>query len=207
MAAGVRSVVGVLALACALVWAQDAADPAEPYFLAGVEHYEAQDYQQAHDAFSKCLEITATRTDCMTNLASVLDDLGNQGAAEELYRAVIAVEPTQMDAVYNLALLLQGKSGAFDGKAADGRQCIQLYRAVVESDGSRWDAWANMAAALEELTEAPLLTTKAYQRAIFELEKQHEHSEEELEMDEDNIGYAHLSLLNSLGMPAPPRGP
>ena len=190
----------LLGLAIALSSAQDdteEADPAEPYFLAGLQHYEVQDYDKAHDAFAKCLEITATRTDCMTNLASVLDDLGNQQAAEELYRAVIAVEPTQMDAVYNLALLLQGQPTSFTGDYSGARETIQLYRAVVESDPSRWDAWANMAAALEELNDRPLATVKAYQRGIFELEKQHEEKDEE--PDEEDNGYL-AKLYYGLGM-------
>ena len=75
----------------------------------------------------------------MTNLASVLDDLDNKQAAEELYRAVLAVEPLHMDTTYNLALLLQAKEGAFSDEGQPvGRECAQLYRTVVAADGSRW---------------------------------------------------------------------
>ncbi len=106
-------------------------------------------------------------------LASVLDDLDNKPAAEELYRAVLTVEPNHLDATYNLALLLQGKEGAFNGGAIVGREAISLYRTVLAADASRWDAWANLAAAIDSLKEAPMLATKAYQKAIVRLERAH----------------------------------
>ena len=76
-------------------------EPAEEVFRDGVHFYEQGDYQAAHDAFSSCLQLSPTRLDCMTNLASVLIDLGGDEkaiAAEELYRAVLAVEPEHIDA-------------------------------------------------------------------------------------------------------------
>ena len=112
-----------------------------------------------------------------SQLASVLDDLDNKQAAEELYRAVLTVEPNHLDATYNLALLLQGKEGAFNGGATIGREAISLYRTVLAADASRWDAWANLAAAIENLKEAPMLATKSYQKAIVLLEKEHSTSE------------------------------
>ena len=117
-----RTLVSALLHLCCFALVQSDDDPAEPYFLAGVQHHEAGNVQEAHDAYAKCLELTATRTDCMTNLASVLDDMDNSQAAEELYRAVLAVEPLHMDATYNLALLLQGKEGAFAGKGTAARE-------------------------------------------------------------------------------------
>ena len=188
-------------LCCTLLVAATAAaanDPAEPYFLRGIEEYNLGNTQEAHDSWSQCLELNSTRIDCMTNLASALDDLGNQQAAEELYRAVLSVEPEHADAAYNLALLLQGKDGAFRGASIDGRYAIKLYRVVVSADETRWDAWANMAAAIEELHEDPLLATRAYQRAIYELERKHEVTDEG-EPDEDEIGYL-AKLYYGLGM-------
>lgn len=43
-------------------------DPSHAYFVAGVTHYQNDEHQEAHDAFSRCLELNATRTDCMTNV-------------------------------------------------------------------------------------------------------------------------------------------
>ena len=62
----------------------DALDSSEPFFMEGLRAYEAGNLQVAHDAFARCLSLKATRTDCMTNLGSVLVDLGNLQAAEEL---------------------------------------------------------------------------------------------------------------------------
>eukprot|EP00965_Chrysotila_dentata_P005965 195746-Pleurochrysis_carterae.AAC.2 len=63
---------------------------------------------QARSAYMGCLKHDAGRTDCTTNLASVLVDIGGQEAlAEQLYRRVLELDPTQIDAAYNLALLLQ----------------------------------------------------------------------------------------------------
>ena len=99
----------------------------EPYFLLGIRAYTSGDLQQAHDAFTQCLELEATRTDCMTNLASVLVDMGNDQAAEELYRAVLAVEPDHADAAYNLALMLQDRR---NDEAAIS-EAVHLYKRVV----------------------------------------------------------------------------
>ena len=136
----------------------------------------------------------------------MLDDLGNQHAAEALYRAVLAVDPdrtvavdtTYIDAAYNLALLLHGKNAAFDDplKGA-GREAATLYQAVVRADPSRWDAWANLGAAAAELKNVPLLATRSYQRAIVELERRHAKSDDE--PDDDEIDYI-AKLYYGLGM-------
>ena len=86
----------------------------------------------------------------MTNLASVLVDLGNEEAAEELYLAVLAVEPDQIDAAYNLALLLQDRAD----HPPSISKAVGLYYQVVTAEPSRWDAWANLAAAASESTDA-----------------------------------------------------
>lgn len=146
---------------------------ANDYFLSGISAYQAGDLQKAHDHFSQCLELDAKRTDCMTNLASVLVDLGKEQEAEELYLAVLSVEPEQLDAAYNLALMLQDRRDEPDSI----RRACALYTQVVKNDPTRWDAWANLAAAASESTGLdPLLPPHAYQRAIVEMERAHEAS-------------------------------
>jgi len=113
-----------------------------------------------------CLKHDAGRTDCTTNLASVLVDIGGQEAlAEQLYRRVLELDPTQIDAAYNLALLLQDRR---DDDAT--REAARLYEGVVSADETRWDAWANLATALSELKETPIRTIKAFEQAILILE-------------------------------------
>ena len=67
--------VGAFLCSLGALWAASAlAEPsadevaAEPYFLDGVREYESGNFQAAHDAFARCLQLSATRTDCMTNV-------------------------------------------------------------------------------------------------------------------------------------------
>ena len=62
----VGAVLCCLGALCARASADEAA--AEPYFLEGVRQYQSGDFHAAHDAFSQCLQLSATRTDCMTNV-------------------------------------------------------------------------------------------------------------------------------------------
>ena len=151
--------------------------------MQGVTAYGNGQVQEAHDAFAKCLQLEATRLDCMTNLASTLVDLGNDQAAEELYRAVLAVEPGHADAAYNLALMLQDRRHDENAIA----EAVHFYKRVVTSDPSRWDAWGNLAAAAYELKREPLVSIRAYQRAIVQLEGEHENSQTEADPDEIEV--------------------
>ncbi|KOO24445.1 hypothetical protein Ctob_002014 [Chrysochromulina tobinii] len=123
----------------------------------------------------------------MTNLGSVLIDLGgedNDARAEELYRMVLAIEPAHSDAAFNLALQLQ------DRKTNDAlREAASLYLEVVAADPKRWDAWANLGTALAEVRDRPLQATRAFQRAILELERMHEASEGEPAEESDDATY------------------
>ena len=109
-------------ITCALCWTSAQEDPGDPYLLRGIEAYQAGDLQVAHDAFATCLKLSAARTDCMTNLASVLDDMDNKQAAEELYRAVLATRETVLGRDHpstlltrqNLATTLKRKSRALE---------------------------------------------------------------------------------------------
>ena len=168
----------VLALLCASCGAAE--DDTERAFLAGLSAYEEGDLIRAKAAFEDCIALDARsaapqgRTDCMTNLASVIIDLGEEDSdrsAELLYRSVLDAEPNHADAAYNLALQLQ------DRKTSEAlKEAADLYHQVAKSDPRRWDAWANLAAALKELNVEPLATCTAFQRAIFHLEKSHEES-------------------------------
>ena len=159
---------------------QEASD-SESYFLQGINAYTNGALQEAHDAFAECLKLQATRTDCMTNLASVLVDMGNDQAAEELYRAVLAVEPGHADAAYNLGLMLQDRGRSSEEAMAEA---VHLYKRVVTADPSRWDAWGNLGAAAQELKKEPLVAVRAYQRAVVQLEGEHENSGSEPDPDE-----------------------
>ena len=81
-------------------------------FQAGNAHYARGELEEAREAYNECLREQPDRTDCATNLASVLIDLGPQheAFAEALYRRVLAIEETHADAAFNLALLLQDRN-------------------------------------------------------------------------------------------------
>lgn len=173
-----------------LCWA-DAALPSNPdanwQFMRGLDLYRDGSFEAARVAFESCIRLDRTRTDCMTNLGSVLIDLGgedNDARAEELYRMVLAIEPAHSDAAFNLALQLQ------DRKTNDAlREAATLYLEVVAADPKRWDAWANLGTALAEVRDRPLQATRAFQRAILELERMHEASEGEPAEESDDATY------------------
>ena len=158
--------IGSLLLLAACAQAPDAS---EVPFLQGVRFYQSGNHHAARDAFDECLRLRPERTDCMTNLASVLIDLGEDEAqAETLYRNVLNMEPAHSDAAFNLALMLQ------DRKVEDAlREAATLYLEVTAADPRRWDAWANLATCLAELKDSPIQACRAYQKAIVELERSH----------------------------------
>ena len=136
-------------------------------FQAGNAHYARGELEEAREAYNECLREQPDRTDCATNLASVLIDLGPQheAFAEALYRRVLAIEETHADAAFNLALLLQ------DRKTDEAtRECVALYQLVVAAEPQLWDAWSNLASALTEL-KVPVQAVRASQRAIVLLEQ------------------------------------
>ena len=147
-------------------------------FVIGNAHYGRGELDQARDAYSECLENQPERTDCATNLASVLVDLGPQheAMAETLYRRVLVTEERNADAAFNLALMLQ------DRKTHDAsREAATLYQTVVASEPGRWDAWANLAAVLDNL-KVPRQCFRAAQRAIVLVEGMHAQSQSAMEV-------------------------
>ena len=94
--------------ACVTTLAQNA--ESEAHFRRGYAEYRGGELEPARHSFETCLRLDPGRTDCMTNLASVLIDIGGEeydAMAEHLYRRVIQAEPSNSDAAYNLALQLQ----------------------------------------------------------------------------------------------------
>jgi len=176
----------VLALMLALAavfgrwWIGAADDATDAQFLQGWHSYQRGDLQAANDAFAHCLDLRPTRLDCRSNLATVLTELGESERAEELFRAVLAAEPGQLDAAFNLAMLLQDQR-----TEAMTREAVRLYRRVVAAEPARWDAWSNLAAAAASLADEPMEATRAYQRAIVELERTHKGQEP----SEVEVGY------------------
>ena len=145
----------------------------EEAFLRGLKEYSHGALDDARMSFEACLKHDPARTDCMTNLGSVLVDIGgvdDHALAEKLYRTVLEIDPAHSDAAFNLALQLQDRKT----DQAALREAAALYVEVVAADSTRWDAWANLGSALAALNDRPLQATRAFQRGIVELERSHE---------------------------------
>ena len=152
-----------LSAVLAVAWGMNAALQAgNAAFQTGNAHYARGELEEAREAYHACLREQPERTDCATNLASVLIDLGpeNEALAEALYRRVLAIDENHADAAFNLALLLQ------DRKTDEAtRECVALYQVVVAADPQLPDAWSNLASAYAELRN-PVQAVRASQRAI-----------------------------------------
>ena len=113
-----------LSAVLAVAWGTNAALQAgNAAFQTGNAHYARGELEEAREAYHACLREQPERTDCATNLASVLIDLGpeNEALAEALYRRVLAIDENHADAAFNLALLLQ------DRKTDEAtRECVAL---------------------------------------------------------------------------------
>ena len=167
--------------------AQNARDASERAFIRGLNEYRTGDLEPARDSFEACLQHDRSRTDCMTNLGSVLIDIGgeqNDALAEQMYRTVLEADPAHSDAAFNLALQLQDRK-----TDVALREASTLYLEVVAADPQRWDAWANLGTSLAEVRDRPLQAARAFQRAIVELERSHDEAVSESKPIEEELSY------------------
>ena len=116
------------------------------------------DLDGAGDSYGACVDSGEWPVvcDCAANLGSVALDRDDPEEAERLYRFAV-----DADAAQNLASLLQGRGGQ-----DRTREAAHLYRDVVRADASRWDAWANLGAALVDTGAPKLDAVKCFQRGI-----------------------------------------
>ena len=133
------------------------------------------DLDGAGDSYGACVDSGEWPVvcDCAANLGSVALDRDDPEEAERLYRFAVdaaAAPPAgaldgagffHADAAQNLASLLQGRGGQ-----DRTREAAHLYRDVVRADASRWDAWANLGAALVDTGAPKLDAVKCFQRGI-----------------------------------------
>ena len=179
----------------------------------GNGHYLRGSLEAARECYSECLRMGEypVACDCAVNLGSVELDLSNdQFRAEILYRlaidsvkrgswalddetfderTVLSEELTHVDGAHNLASLLQ--SQAYQATDANERrsllfQAAKLYKSVVTSEPSRWDAWANLGSAMLDSNAPYLDCARCLQRGIVGAET----LEKRLEASEDRQGLA-----------------
>mmetsp|Transcript_11790 Transcript_11790/g.25948 ORF Transcript_11790/g.25948 Transcript_11790/m.25948 type:complete len:621 (+) Transcript_11790:56-1918(+) len=143
------------------------------------------DLPLAAEHYESCLKLDPNQRYCLINYASTLVDLNESSAdanetkeqrlekAISLLRQVMTLHPKDGDAAFNLALLLQDSSRSEDFT----KQAANLYQIAVEASiaegEERWDAWANMAAAKQELGQftGPFGARRGYERSIVFLEQ------------------------------------
>jgi hypothetical protein len=68
-----------------------------------------------------------------------------------MLRRVLQSHPTDGDAAFNLAILLQDASRSEETTREAAKLCQISVEASIKTGGERWDAWANLASAQQEL--------------------------------------------------------
>jgi len=127
----------------------------------------AGDLQRAAQVYQTCINAGGpSAMSCASNLASIFNTQRQDDKAEALYRKVLAAQPQNQAARFNLAMLLQDR-----GTMAAVKEATILYRTITRAEPKDFNAWANLGAALQTLNEQPISgIVKAYQRAIVLLE-------------------------------------
>jgi tetratricopeptide (TPR) repeat protein len=121
------------------------------------------DFPTAITHYQSCLDLDPDHRYCLINYASALvDSIDPDDASEDIklertlkaidmLRQVLKSHPDDGDAAFNLAVLLQDTSRSEETT----REAAQLYQISVEASiqtgEERWDAWANLASAQQEL--------------------------------------------------------
>ena len=142
------------------------------------------DFPTAISHYQSCLELDPEHRYCLINYASALvdsidpiesEDAKSQRSSQaiDMLRQVLKSHPSDGDAAFNLAILLQDTSRSEDVT----KEAAQLYQiavqASIDSGEERWDAWANLASAQQELGIfiGPFGAHTSYERSIIYLEK------------------------------------
>ena len=82
---------------------------ADAFNLLGIIDSEQQDYASALDAFNSALHLSPHSTQAHNNLGNVYVSVKKPDLAEKEFRTVLALDPANQDANYNLGLLLMAK--------------------------------------------------------------------------------------------------
>jgi tetratricopeptide (TPR) repeat protein len=177
----------------------------------------ASDFPTAISHYKSCLDIDPNHRYCLINYASALVDSIDPNEEEsskedannraiEMLRRVLESHPQDGDAAFNLAILLQDTSRSEEIT----REAAKLYQisaqSSLETGEQRWDAFANLASAQQELGIflGPYGAHSSYERSIVYLErltKQHQdyiheilHSPHAAELEWDEAKYEEISV-------------
>ena len=111
-------------------------------FELGQQYEEQERYDDAIEAYRKCLELSPRCPEAYFNLGNVLREMGDRDGAEQSFRMAIAQEPAFAPAWYNLADVQEQR-----GKLLDA---ISTLQAVLNVAPDYPDAHFNLAVFLEK---------------------------------------------------------
>lgn len=163
---------------------QPSSDQSDRYLEVGNNALASGDFPTAISQYQSCLDIDPDHRYCLINYASALVDSVDPNESDgvksersskaiDMLRQVLKTHPTDGDAAFNLAILLQDTSRS----EITTREASKLYQIAVqssiESGEERWDAWANLASAQQELGVfiGEFGAHSCYERSIIYLEK------------------------------------
>jgi predicted TPR repeat methyltransferase len=163
---------------------QPASDLTDKHLEIGNTALANSDFSTAISNYQSCLNLDPDHRYCLINYASALVDSIDENESEDIkiqhstkavdmLRRVLQSHPTDGDAAFNLAILLQDASRSEETT----REAAKLYQISVEASiktgEERWDAWANLASAQQELGIfiGQFGAHACYERSIVYLEK------------------------------------
>ena len=114
----------------------------EEWFEIGQEHEEHERYEEAIDAYRKCLALSARCPEAYFNLGNVLREMGDADGAEQSFRMAAAQDPAFAPAWYNLADVQEQR-----GKLPEAIASLQTAITVLPEYA---DAHFNLAVFLEK---------------------------------------------------------
>lgn len=132
----------------------------EEWFELGQHHEEHERYEEAIEAYRKCLALSPRCPEAYFNLGNVLREIGDIDGAEQSFRMAIAQEPAFAPAWYNLADVQEQRSKLLDA--------ISTLQAALNVSPDYADAHFNLAVFLEKAGR--ISEAQAHWRAYVELD-------------------------------------
>ncbi|MEJ6021006.1 tetratricopeptide repeat protein [Ramlibacter sp. PS4R-6] len=132
---------------------------AKEFFLAGVRHYEAGRYEQAHAQFEASLSFVPQRASTLMNLGATRIQLGRFEEAAEVLEEATEVDPSDAQAWAHLATAL-----AELGRHEDALRCADKALALDAALASTWSVRGMLLRDLQRPQEAVESFRKAIER-------------------------------------------